>query len=234
MIPARAKSKGIKNKNIINFSNNKSLTEIAVRFSQKLKFCDDIIVSTDSKEIKKSIEKKTNIKIPFLRSKKNSKDKSPIISVIEEVLEKSFIKHHSTYKTLILIEPTCPLRRLIDVKNAYKKYINGNYDSLWTVNKVDLSFHPDKQLKINKDKYLEFFNKKGFKITRRQMLDQTYKRNGVCYILNVKKFLKTKSLKMKKTGYFLCEYNMISIDTKLEFELAKKKYNKRLNNKKLF
>ena len=97
---------------------------------------------------------------------------------------------------------------------------------MWSVNKVDLVFHPDKQLKVNKKNYLQYYNKIGSKITRRQMLGETYIRNGACYILNVKKFLKNMSLRMKKTGYYLCKDDMISIDTNLEFESAKKKYNK--------
>ena len=58
------------------------------------------------------------------------------------------------------------------------------------------------------------------------MLEQTYKRNGVCYILKVEKFQKVNSLAMKKTGYYLCEDEMISIDTLEEFKLAKKKFDK--------
>ena len=40
------------------------------------------------------------------------------------------------------------------------KIINENLDTVWTVHKVDDKFHPDKQLKINCDGYLDYFTKK--------------------------------------------------------------------------
>ena len=58
------------------------------------------------------------------------------------------------------------------------------------------------------------------------MLEQTYMRNGVCYIFKVEKLIKSNTLAMNKTGYYLCDNEMISIDTPEEFKFAKKKFDK--------
>ena len=53
------------------------------------------------------------------------------------------------------------------------------------------------------------------------MLEQTYKRNGVCYIFKVEKLIKSNTLAMNKTGYYLCDNEMISIDTQKNLNLQK-------------
>ena len=48
---------------------------------------EDIFVSTDSKKIK-TISEKYGAKVPFLRNKKLSNDKTPVIQVIEDAVKK--------------------------------------------------------------------------------------------------------------------------------------------------
>ena len=73
IIPARAGSKSIKNKNIIRLGN---LPLIAFSINAaKLAGIKRVIVSTDSKEYAK-IAKKYGAEVPFLRPKKFSQDNS--------------------------------------------------------------------------------------------------------------------------------------------------------------
>ena len=57
IIPARSGSKGVKDKNIKKI-NNKTLIEIAYLKAKKSKIFSDILVSTDSNNYKKILEKK--------------------------------------------------------------------------------------------------------------------------------------------------------------------------------
>ena len=41
---------------------------------------------------------------------------------------------------------TSPLRKSKDVEDAIKKTINKKFDALWTISKIDLKYHPYKQL----------------------------------------------------------------------------------------
>ena len=68
IIPARGGSKGIKNKNIINFC-GKPLIYWTIKAAQNSKLIDRVIVSTDSKKISAMAEK-YNVKKTDLRPKK--------------------------------------------------------------------------------------------------------------------------------------------------------------------
>ena len=49
-----------------------------------------------------------------------------------------------------MLQPTSPLRTAKIVKNSIKELINKRLDSVWTISKTDLKFHPLKQLKLFK------------------------------------------------------------------------------------
>ena len=80
IIPARAGSKGIKNKNIINI-HGKPLIYYTIKNAKNSKFITDLIGSTDSKKIRKIFEY-YNVNVPFLRPKNLAADKSLIIETL--------------------------------------------------------------------------------------------------------------------------------------------------------
>ena len=82
-IPARAGSKGIKNKNLINFG-GKPLIFSTIKFCKKLKNITTF-VSTDSKKIL-SYAKSKGIKYDYLRPKKLATDQSEVINSIFHAL----------------------------------------------------------------------------------------------------------------------------------------------------
>ena len=89
---------------------------------------------------------------------------------------------------ILLIQPTSPLRKVKHIKDVIKIIIRKQLDSVWSVSKVDLKFHPFKQL-IIKDKNLNYFDKKGQYIIARQQLKDTFYRNGVVYAFSRKSIL---------------------------------------------
>ena len=69
IIAARAGSKRIKNKNVVNFF-GKPLISYPIRVAIKSRLFEKVVVSTDSLKIAK-IAKKYGAEVPFLRKKKN-------------------------------------------------------------------------------------------------------------------------------------------------------------------
>ena len=67
IIPARSGSKRLLNKNIKNF-NGKPIISYVIKIAQDAKIFDKILVSTDSRKIKK-IAKKYGAEVPYLRPK---------------------------------------------------------------------------------------------------------------------------------------------------------------------
>ena len=132
VIPARANSKGIKNKNIKRLV-NKPLISHTIDFVKRLKFVSKIIVSSDSLKIKKISEKK---KVDFfLRPKSLATDKSKIDKTLLDILKKNSLNNN--FKYLLLFEPTSPFRKIQTIKECVKILKKPKVTSVFTVCKTD-------------------------------------------------------------------------------------------------
>jgi hypothetical protein len=225
IIPARSGSKSIKNKNLKKI-NGKSLISLAIGVCKKIDKINKIFVSTDSNNIAKEAIN-NGVDVPFLRSKKNSQDNSSIFETLIEVIKKLKKNQTFDYDTLLLIEPTSPLRTAENINKAIQKFIKESYNALWTISEVNKDYHPLKQLVVTKNNKINFYKKGGSKIYARQQLSNTFHRNGVCYLIKIKALLKYKSLMCPNTGYYLCNDINISIDTHEELKYAKKYFKKK-------
>ena len=133
IIPARIGSKRIKNKNIKNFE-GKPIIYYSILAAKLSGIFDKVIVSTDSLKIA-SISKKYGADVPFLRSKKLSKDNIGIIEVISKVLKKLKIKPNLSTK-VCCIYPTAPMLNKNFLIKGYKK-LTQNYDYVLSVKRED-------------------------------------------------------------------------------------------------
>ena len=118
IIPARAGSKGLKNKNKLVLGSIPLIAH-SILAARQSKFISRIIVSTDSNEIAE-ISKKYGAEIPFLRSKKLASDNSMVMDAYFEVIEN--IDNKENIKNFIALLPTSPLRESQDIDNAIKLF----------------------------------------------------------------------------------------------------------------
>jgi len=223
IIPARGGSKGIPKKNIKKFL-EKPLIEHSIEYAKESKYIEKIILTTDSQEIKE-IGEKNNITVVD-RPKKISGDEATTESAIEHVI--SLFKF-SINTTIILLQPTSPLRP----KNSLDKIINifndKKYDSLLTLSPI----HP-LTWKVNKKNAECMYNYSNR--PRRQDFnkkDLIYDENGSVYIFTNKIFIEKNNRLGGKIGHYIFkeEYGK-QIDTPLDFELLETigKYLKRIEN----
>lgn len=217
LIPARGGSKGIRYKNLRKI-NGVSLIEYTSKFVDNCKFFDEKIISTESKKIIKEA-RKLKIKT-FKRSNSTSKDYTSDYEVIREVLNDKIIKQKK-YDFIVYLQPTSPVRKISQLKNALKQVIERNYDSSWSISVVDKKFHPKKIMKISSKYYLSIYNNSGKKIYARQQLEKIYIRNGIFYIFKVSKLLKKKNIYLKKNYPSLTNYSYINIDTHDDLKKAR-------------
>ena len=96
IIPARIGSKRIKKKNIKKF-NKFPIIYYSIKAALNSKLFDDVIVSTDSKEIAK-VAISLGANVPFLRTKNLSSDNVPIIDVISDTIDNYIRKYDKKYK----------------------------------------------------------------------------------------------------------------------------------------
>ena len=122
---------------------------------------------------------------------------------------------------MVYLQPTSPIRHRSHLLTTMEKVIKNKYDSSWSISKVSLKYHPLKSLKIY-NKKLKLFDEKGKKIVARQMLNETYIRNGVFYIFNIKELIKQKTIYLKKTFPSITKYRTINIDSLDDLKEAKK------------
>ena len=85
IIPARAGSKRIKNKNIVDFF-GKPLIDVCIQNIRSMELFDRIVVSSDDEEIL-GIAGRCGAEIPFVRAAELSDDYSGTLSVIQNAIE---------------------------------------------------------------------------------------------------------------------------------------------------
>ena len=219
IIPARKGSKGLKNKNIKKI-NNKPLYLHSLHFAEKCEFIDRICITTDSPKIINNINKyKKNKKICLIkRSKKLSSDTAGANEVVLDVLLRQLdIK----FDYFILLEPTSPLRSIIDVKRALGKLILTGRDNINSVSK-NIVCSPEFLYSMNKYGIIKtYLNKKNTHIRRQEIKKKTFFLNGTFYISKVSKFLKNKNLFNNSLGYLTKKQYSFEIDDELDFKILK-------------
>ena len=120
VIPARAGSKSIKNKNILPF-NGKPLFQWSVEVAMKTELISDVIVTSDSHEIL-NIAKRIGAKT-LLRPKQIAADFSRDSEYISHLIEKlDEIKFQIPPMYIIILRPTCPSRHSSDINKAIYRF----------------------------------------------------------------------------------------------------------------
>tara|TARA_X000000950_G_C13833976_1_gene627387 strand:- start:316 stop:1014 length:699 start_codon:yes stop_codon:yes gene_type:complete len=211
IVPARKGSKGIKNKNLKKI-NGFSLIAHSCKLLSKISHIDLIIISTDSDQM--GTEGVSHGADYFLkRPNRLAGDRVGDYDVLKHALTQAEKVKNTKFDIILMIQPTCPLRKKHHVVSTYKKLIDENLDSVWTISKIDLKFHPYKLLKISKNK-LFFFSRFGKDIVARQQLNELYFRNGAAYAFSRDCIIKQKKILGKNSGSILIEEELINIDTK--------------------
>lgn len=215
IIPAREGSVGLKNKNIKKI-NGKPLIYWPINAAKKSKFIDKIVVTTDSKKIKK-LAKNYKVDCPFLRPKKISGNNSRISEAIIHTLKFYEEKKFQSFDYIILLEPTSPLTNEIDIDKSLNIIIKNNkINSLVSITE-NLTSHPQFNFKLGRGKILKKFLKLKSDINR-QELSELFYLSGNLYISKISSFLKTKSFIQKKTfGYVVDKWKASEIDDLVDF-----------------
>ncbi len=213
IIPARSGSKRIKNKNI-KFLSGKPIICHAINLAKKTKLFSRIIVSTDSKKIAK-ISKLAGAEIFFLRPKKLSNEKAPVIDVVSHAI-KFLKKKKISYKYTCCIFPVSPLLSPKIIKDT-KKII--------TKNKLNYVFPVTKKTHSNQNPIMIDKNnkigKKSKYSSRHYDAGQFYWGKTTCWE-NKNKIFGDNTKVIKVNSNLLIDVNYISDWKKMEKRFNKK------------
>ena len=217
LIPARGGSKGIHHKNIALLA-GKPLIQYTIDAARQSKYIDYILVSTDDAEIAE-ISKKIGAKVPFLRPKELASDTAKTIDAVLHAIE-TLRKAGETFDSLVLLQPTSPLRTAEDINRAVETFYESNRQPVVSVSEV--SDHPILIRTIEKTpegEYLKPLLQTGSTV-RRQDMPPFYRVNGSIYINPVEEINSTTSFNDNPIPFVMSPSHSIDIDEPLDLKIA--------------
>lgn len=218
VIPARAGSKGVKNKNIRELG-DKPLIEYTINAAVESAVFADIWVTTDSPAIQ-SYAQSRNVFCPQLREESLSGDQALAVDTVVDALVRAEKYLSKTFDFVCMLQPTSPLRTFRDCQDAVKLLTSGDgYDSL--VSGVAVSEHPHKMFRISEGRLFQKFLDWPVENPPRQTLPEVYVYNGAFYIVDAKILKEKKTFLGKSTiVYTMPRERSVNIDSEIDFRLA--------------
>lgn len=222
IIPARGGSKGVPGKNIKSLA-GLPLICYTINIAKELTSAENICVSTDDPEIVK-IATEFGVPPPFLRPLELATDSASGYDVYMHALD-YYKKNGKDYNTIVVLQPTSPLRTLKNVKEALALY-NSNLEMVVSV----------KETSSNPYYVLFEENTNGFLVkskpgnfTSRQECPPVFEYNGAVYVINVAAMRQKQIVEFTKIKkYLMSDILSIDIDTPLDWMFTEFLINKKI------
>jgi CMP-N,N'-diacetyllegionaminic acid synthase len=215
LIPARAGSKGIPHKNTRLLA-GKPLISYTIECALNIAKPKDICISTDDEMVIK-IAEQYGLSVPFIRPPELSTDTASQYDVIKHAID-FYFKKNCFYKSVVLLQPTSPLRKSKHTMEAMALY-KTEYDMIVSVKQTEAN--PYFVLyKENKQGLLEKVINGNF--VRRQDCPDVWQINGSNYIINTASVLKYKSFSEFKIirKHTMPSIASLDIDTELDWRFS--------------
>ena len=216
IITARGGSKRIPKKNIKEFC-GKPIIAYSIKAALDSGAFDEVMVSTDSEEIK-AVAEKYGATVPFMRSDAASNDFATTADVLEEVLQK-YQSQGKRFDSFACIYPTAPFVTAPRLAEAVQ--LLNDADAVISV--VRFSFPPQRAFVVRNGNVA--FQYPEYERTRSQDLEPIYHDCGQFYMCKTEMFLEKHSLILPRTkAYELPDEEVQDIDTMSDWEIAEAKY----------
>ena len=220
-IPVRGGSKSIPLKNIKLFCGKPLLywNIVALQNSEKI---DEIVVATDSEEIKRTVAEFCFDKVKiYNRSNENATDTASTESVMLEYINQNNLSEDSIF---MLVQATSPLTETKHFDEALEMYFRGEFDSMLTcVRSYHFFWNPD-----GTSKNYDYQNR-----PRRQNFNGELMENGAFYINTIKNILESKNRLSGKIGiYEMPEHTSFEIDEPDDWMVLESLMHKHILSKK--
>ena len=221
LIPARSGSKRCKNKNIRELS-GKPLLAHTVELAVKSKLIDETFIITESQEYE-SIALNYGAKSIGLRPLSTAQDESSDNDWVKWFLDEN--KNLSNKDNLCILRPTNPFRTEDLIKRGFKKFVEGNMDSIRAVELC--KNHPMKTWILNKDNsFMQpsspfFIDSYPAHSVQYASLPEIYVQNGALEIFpvgNIKKFNNFSGFSI--SPIITADYEGFDINYEIDFMIA--------------
>lgn len=218
VIPARAGSKGVPNKNIA-LLEGKPLISYTILAALESTLITDIVVSTDSDDIA-DVARELGLEVYFMRPAHLAQDSSLTAPVVAHAKKQMEAIKNCRYQAIILLQPTSPFRTTSMIDEAINKLKTKSCTSVVSVTDVN-GYHPFRMKRIENG-FLVNFVDQGFEDMRpRQVLPKVYIRDGAIYGIHADEFDRLGQLVTDSCVPIIsANENAINIDSLLDFQLA--------------
>lgn len=214
IIPARGGSKGLPGKNIRPLC-GKPLLAWTIEAALQSVCITDCIVSSDDAEILE-ISRQWGAQTPFVRPKRLAADNSRTSDVVFHAMQ-NLIKRGQSYRYVIVLQPTSPLRVTEDIDNAFKLLLQREAPCCVSVCETD---HPPFWMYAlsAEEKLIPLL---PTEVLRRQDLPVSYRLNGAIYIAQIDWLKHNKSFLTDETiAYVMPKERSVDIDDIIDFQIA--------------
>lgn len=217
LIPARGGSKGIPHKNIALLA-GKPLIAYSIDAGLKSRYIDYVLVSTDDEEIAK-VSKACGAQIPFLRPEELAGDRAKTIDAVLHAIS-ALREIGEEFDSLVLLQPTSPLRTAEDIDGAIEVFYAGGRRSVVSISEV--SDHPiliRTIVETEEGARLQPLLSVG-STCRRQEFPPFYRVNGSVYINAIEMLNPETSFNDNQVPFVMKKSHAIDIDEPVDLRMA--------------
>lgn len=214
IIPARCGSKGLPGKNIRSLC-GKPMIAYTIEAALESKYIDNVIVSTDCKEIE-DVAKKFGAKSHFLRPEELALDNSKAIDNYIYTVDRLNNDFDYNIDNFVVLQPTSPLRHAQDIDGAIELFNHKKADSVVSYTE---EHHPVEWHKyIAEDgKFENIFNET---LLNRQDYQISYFPNGSIFVFNYELIKRKQYYSDNSYAHVMPRSRSVDIDTLEDFEYA--------------
>jgi N-acylneuraminate cytidylyltransferase len=215
IIPARAGSKRIPHKNIVDLL-GKPMIAYTIEAAIQSEVFEKVIVSTDSIEIAE-VTRNFGADVPFMRTEYTD-DYSSVSEVIMHALDQTEKYYGTKYNVVTSLMPNCPLRNVENIKSAMKNFNNNKYLSQISCFKFGF-MNPWWAFKMNNDYSAEWIFDDIKK--RSQDLPELFCPTGAIWISQAEYLKKYNSFYSPEVKFFELDWKYaVDIDNYEDIEIA--------------
>lgn len=215
VIPARGGSKGVPRKNIRQLG-GKPLLAYSLAVARALPADVTVCVSTDDPEIAE-VATHYGFPVPFMRPNALASDRAGTHEVLLHALDFYAGEHGDPFKTLVLLQPTSPFRRVEQVEEALTLFETTTPEMVVSVKLAEANPYYN----LFEERHGRLEKSKPGNFIRRQDCPEVYQYNGAIYVIDVAALRQRRLAEMTDIRkYVMDELSSFDIDTPLDWAQA--------------